>query len=180
MGIDDVLAECRVDLPRLHPAEAWAAAREADTFVVDTRPAFQRRAGEVPGAIVVERNHLEWRLDPWCAARIPEAVHPGIRWIVLCDEGYSSSLAARSLRAVGLPYATDVIGGFQAWATAGLPILHPDRPHRPRGPGEGPLCQVLVDDGGAVHDSHRSGVIAIVQADQEFAWGSLGIVPNQP
>ncbi|MFF5249349.1 rhodanese-like domain-containing protein [Streptosporangium sp. NPDC000095] len=137
MGIDNVLAAARAGLRRLHPAEAWTAAQEQDTFLVDTRPAFQRRAGEVPGAIVIERNHLEWRLDPSSSSRIPEAVHADIRWIVLCDEGYSSSLAALSLRAVGLPHATDVIGGFQAWTAAGLPFTRRSRPTRPRGPGEG-------------------------------------------
>jgi rhodanese-related sulfurtransferase len=90
---------------------------------VDTRPEYQRRAdGDIPGAVVVERNHLEWRLDPHSDSRIPEAVHDRVHWIVICDEGYSSSLAAASLRAIGLVNATDVVGGFQEWRAAGLPV----------------------------------------------------------
>jgi rhodanese-related sulfurtransferase len=107
--------------------------------LVDTRPAFQRESGgEIPGAIVIERNHLEWRLDPTCAARIPEATDHDITWIVLCDEGYSSSLAAASLQLIGLGNATDVIGGFQAWKAAGLRVTAPDTPTRPRLAGQRP------------------------------------------
>ncbi|RVX45197.1 rhodanese-related sulfurtransferase [Nonomuraea polychroma] len=137
MSIDELLAQTRAGLRRLLPVEAWAAAGSADAFIVDTRPEFQRRrGGEVPGAIVIERNHLEWRLDPLCDARIPEATSADIQWIILCDEGYSSSLAASSLRQVGLANATDVIGGFQAWTTAGLQVVRLAIPTRPRGPGE--------------------------------------------
>jgi rhodanese-related sulfurtransferase len=119
--IDDVLAEARARLQRLDPAEA--AARAADgALLVDTRPAFQRDAdGEVPGALVVERNHLEWRFDPASDARLPEATGYDVEVIVLCNEGYSSSLAADSLRSLGLHRATDVVGGYQAWRAAGLP-----------------------------------------------------------
>jgi rhodanese-related sulfurtransferase len=137
MSIDETLAEVRAGLPRLSPAAAHKAATEADTFIVDTRTDWQRRlAGEIPGAIVVERNHLEWRLDPDSAGQIPEARSTSIRWIVICDGGYSSSLAADSLRRIGLPRSTDVVGGFQAWRTAGLPVHHPPVPTRPRGAGE--------------------------------------------
>lgn len=138
IDIDQVLAEARTGLSRLSPPRAWSAAGQADSFIVDTRPAFQRRAGEIPGAIVIERNQLEWRLDPQCPARIPEAEHDRIRWIILCDEGYSSSLAARSLQNLGLRRSTDVIGGFQAWRAAGLPIVVREPPTSPRRPGEGP------------------------------------------
>jgi len=119
--IDEVLAEARARLNRLDPAEA--AARAADgALLVDTRPAFQRDAdGEVPGALVVERNHLEWRFDPASDARLPEATGYDVEVIVLCNEGYSSSLAADSLRTLGLHRATDVVGGYQAWRAAGLP-----------------------------------------------------------
>jgi rhodanese-related sulfurtransferase len=138
MSVDETLVLVRSGLPRLSPAEANAAAREAGTFIVDTRPESQRRAsGEIPGAIVVERNHLEWRLDPRSGSRIPEAVSTGVRWVVICERGYSSSLAADSLRRIGLPRSTDVIGGYQAWRAAGLPVHHPPVPTRPRGPGEG-------------------------------------------
>lgn len=133
MGITETLADARSGLRRLSPAAAQAAAREPGTFIVDTRPEAQRKDfGEVPGAIVVERNHLEWRLDPHSESRIPEAVEAGIRWIVLCQQGYSSSLAADSLRRIGLSRSTDVIGGFEAWRAAGLAIHHPALPTRPR------------------------------------------------
>ncbi|MGY1705187.1 rhodanese-like domain-containing protein [Geodermatophilus sp. SYSU D00697] len=119
--IDEVLAEARTRLHRLEPEEAAAhAARGA--VLVDTRPAYQRDAdGAVPGALVVERNHLEWRFDPASDARLPEATGYDVEVIVLCDEGYSSSLAADSLRGLGLHRATDVVGGYQAWRAAGLP-----------------------------------------------------------
>ncbi|MFF4625542.1 rhodanese-like domain-containing protein [Nonomuraea jabiensis] len=137
MSIDTLLARARTGLRRLSPAEACAAASRGTGLIVDTRPEFQRRSGgEVPGAIVIERNHLEWRLDPRCDARIPEAISADIRWIILCDEGYSSSLAASSLRQIGLANATDVIGGFQAWTAAGLQVSRLAAPARPRGPGE--------------------------------------------
>ncbi|MFW3172090.1 rhodanese-like domain-containing protein [Geodermatophilus sp. CPCC 206100] len=119
--IDEVLAEARARLDRLEPAEAAARAAEG-AILVDTRPAFQREAdGEVPGALLVERNHLEWRFDPASDARLPEASGYDVEVIVLCNEGYSSSLAADSLRALGLHRATDVVGGYQAWRAAGLP-----------------------------------------------------------
>ncbi|MET7338764.1 rhodanese-like domain-containing protein [Nonomuraea sp. NPDC005650] len=132
MSVDELLEQARRTMCRLDPAQAQEAARAPDTFIVDTRPEFQRRHdGEVPGAIVIERNHLERRLDPCSSARIPEAA-PGIRWIVLCDEGYSSSLAAWSLRQLGLTRATDVVGGFQSWLAAGLPVVTPEHPTGPR------------------------------------------------
>jgi rhodanese-related sulfurtransferase len=94
----------------------------AGALLVDIRPAAQRRReGEVPGALVVERNVLEWRLDPASGARLPEATGYDVDVIVLCSEGYTSSLAADSLRSLGLHRATDVVGGFAAWAAAGLP-----------------------------------------------------------
>ena len=121
-GIDQVLAQARAGLRRLEPQQALDAARHG-AILVDTRPEFQRRAdGEIPGAIVIERVHLEWRLDPASAARITQALDRDIEWIVICDEGYSSSLAAASLRSLSLHKATDVIGGFRAWRAAGLPV----------------------------------------------------------
>jgi rhodanese-related sulfurtransferase len=131
VSIDRLLAGARSGLDRLAPRAAAEAVR-AGALLVDTRPEYQRSAdGDVPGAIVIERNHLEWRLDPRSDARIPEAAHDRVRWIVLCDEGYSSSLAAASLRAIGLD-ATDVVGGFQEWRAAGLPVSRGVRPVRPR------------------------------------------------
>ncbi|GAA0365029.1 rhodanese-like domain-containing protein [Actinoallomurus spadix] len=132
MSVDRLLGEARARLVRLKPLEAAEAVREG-ARLVDTRPEYQRRAdGDVPGAIVVERNHLEWRLDPDGEFRIPEATGHDVRWIVICDEGYSSSLAAASLRALGLVNATDVIGGFQEWRAAGLPVHRGASPVRPR------------------------------------------------
>src|SRR5512139_3703233 len=124
MTIDEMLTVARAGLRRLTATQAWEAAQDANVSIVDIRPAFQRTAdGEIPGAIVIERVHLEWRLDPTCPARIPEAVDHHVRWIICCDEGYSSSLAAASLQAIGLPNATDVLDGFRAWRAAGLPIV---------------------------------------------------------
>ena len=132
MGIDAHLERARSGWIRLTPAEA-AARAVLGAIIVDTRPEFQRRRdGEVPGAVVVERNHLEWRLDPRSCSRIPEATGYDVTWIVLCDEGYSSSLAAHTLRRIGLLNATDVVGGFQCWRAAGLPVTHPDPPTTPR------------------------------------------------
>jgi rhodanese-related sulfurtransferase len=130
--IDDVLAAARVSLLRLGPAEAVEAARNG-ARLIDIRPQFQREAdGEIPGAIVIERNHLEWRLDPTSGSRIPEATDHDITWIVVCDEGHASSLAAASLQAVGLRNAADLVGGFQAWRRAGQAVTFPATPTRPR------------------------------------------------
>jgi len=120
-SVDELLAAARAGLPRLSPVEA-AAAIEEGALLVDIRPEWQRlREGEVPGSIIVERNHLEWRLHPASDARIEQA-EPGQRWVVICSEGYTSSLAAASLASLGIP-AADVIGGITAWAEAGLPIV---------------------------------------------------------
>jgi rhodanese-related sulfurtransferase len=130
--IEAMLHDARAGLRRLTPEQAWSAA-QAGAILVDIRPEFQRRAGgEIPGAIVIERVHLEWRCDPSSAARIPEAADRHVWWVVICDEGFSSSLAAASLQALGLPRSTDVIDGFRAWHSAGLPVVHPDQPTVPR------------------------------------------------
>ena len=119
--IADVLASARARLDRIGPQEA-AERAERGAHLVDTRPQWQReQEGGLPGAIVIERNHLEWRLDPSSDARIPEAVDHDVEWILFCSEGYSSSLAAASLRTVGLHRATDLAGGVEAWLDAGLP-----------------------------------------------------------
>ena len=119
-----LLERARARLTRLEPTEALGATRSG-AVIVDTRPEFQRRAdGEIPGAIAIERNHLEWRLHPASEGRIPEAVHADVEWVVMCDEGYSSSLAAATLQMIGLRRATDVVGGFQAWRAAGLPVIN--------------------------------------------------------
>jgi rhodanese-related sulfurtransferase len=119
--IDELLAEARSRIVRVTPAEA-ARRIGAGAVLVDIRPAAQRaREGEVPGALAVERNVLEWRFDPASDARLPEATGYDVDVIILCSEGYTSSLAADALRSLGLHRATDVVGGFSAWAAAGLP-----------------------------------------------------------
>ena len=119
--IDDLLAEARTRIVRVTPHEA-AARVAAGAYLVDIRPAAQRqREGEVPGSLIVERNVLEWRFDPASEARLPEATGYDVDVIILCSEGYTSSLAADALVSLGLHRATDVIGGFLAWAAAGLP-----------------------------------------------------------
>ncbi|WP_433394127.1 rhodanese-like domain-containing protein [Micromonospora sp. KLBMP9576] len=126
-GIDEILATARARLRRLDPERAHLAYR-GGALLVDIRPAAQRAAhGTVPGSLVIERNVLEWRLDPRCPARLPEAVGYDLRVVVICQEGYTSSLAAAALQELGLRHATDVVGGFVAWRFAGLPVLGPTR-----------------------------------------------------
>ena len=120
--IDELLERVRARIDRVEPAEA-ARRLVAGALLVDTRPVEQRdRDGEVPGAVVVDRNVLEWRLDPASPYRIPEVTGYDLDVVVLCNQGYSSSLVADTLRSLGLHRAVDVIGGFEAWAAAGLPI----------------------------------------------------------
>lgn len=118
-GVDALLAAARATLgPRPGPGDLDAV-RARGGLVVDTRPASQRdRDGELPGALVIERNHLEWRLDPAGSHRIPEADSYDREIVVVCNEGYSSTLAAVSLRQLGLHRATDLDGGYQAWLAA--------------------------------------------------------------
>jgi rhodanese-related sulfurtransferase len=119
--IAEVLADARARLDRVGPERA-AELREAGALLVDTRPQWQRDdEGAIPGALIIERNHVEWRLDPSSDAKIPEATDHDVTWILFCSEGYSSSLAAASLQDLGLHNATDLDGGFKAWAAAGLP-----------------------------------------------------------
>ncbi|MBY6302168.1 sulfurtransferase [Streptomyces clavuligerus] len=122
IGIDDLLERVRSGLDRVGPEQAFHEAA-AGALLVDIRYAALRdRDGLIPGALVVERNELEWRLDPLGSHRAPQAVGHGLRVVVVCNEGYASSLAAESLRRLGLRRATDLIGGFQAWKAAGLPV----------------------------------------------------------
>ena len=120
-AVDRLVAQARERLHRLTPAQALAA-RERGALLVDTRTEAQRREqGEIPGAIVIDRTVLEWRLDPDSPWRVPELSGPEQWVVVLCRQGYSSSLAAASLQSLGLRRATDVIGGVEAWLAAGLP-----------------------------------------------------------
>ena len=125
--VDELLARARSRIERVEPAEAWHRLA-GGALLIDTRPAEQRdRDGEVPGALVVDRNVLEWRLDPASPDRLPEVTGYDIDVVVLCNEGYSSSLVADTLRTLGLHRAVDVAGGFVAWAALGLPTTRGGR-----------------------------------------------------
>jgi histidine ammonia-lyase len=156
--IDEVLEQARATLHRFSPAEAAAAVRRG-ALLVDIRPAEQRASeGDIPGALVIERNVLEWRLDPASAARIPAAADHDVEVVIVCSEGYTSSLAAASLQELGLRRATDVDGGFQAWKRAGMPVSPPvaiaggttappdDRPPSPGASAGGPESAMLLLD----------------------------------
>ena len=121
MTIDEMLAQARSRLQRLSPQEA-SAAQQDGALLVDIRPEADRRAeGQLPGALVIERNVLEWRLDPASSAHIPQASYDA-QVVVVCNEGYTSSLAAATLHDLGITRATDLVGGFRAWKLAGLPV----------------------------------------------------------
>jgi rhodanese-related sulfurtransferase len=114
-SIDELLAAARARIDRIHPAEVPARIA-AGALLVDTRPEEQRcRDGAVPGAVVIDRNVLEWRLDPASPHRVVD-IAPDQQVVLLCNEGYASSLAAVTLRRIGLRGATDLDGGYQAWA----------------------------------------------------------------
>ena len=118
-GIEAYLDEARTELTRVTPHEVAAL---DGPLIIDIRPLHNRVAdGEIPGSIPVERIVLEWRLDPDSDHRLP-GLTADKTVVVLCNEGYASSLAARDLKRIGLPHATDLVGGFRAWAAAGLPI----------------------------------------------------------
>jgi rhodanese-related sulfurtransferase len=118
--IDAVLETARARLTRL-AADEVPGALDRGAVLVDIRPAAQRaREGEVPAAVIIERNVLEWRCDPTSDAKLPQAVGDDVEWVVLCSEGYTSSLAAAALHDLGLLRSTDVIGGYQALKTAGV------------------------------------------------------------
>jgi rhodanese-related sulfurtransferase len=118
--IDKMLDAARATLRRLHAQEVPAAVGRG-AVLVDIRPQAQRDAeGGVPAALVIERNVLEWRCDPTSDARLPQAVDDDVEWVVLCSEGYTSSLAAASLRSLGLHRATDVVGGYRSLRETGV------------------------------------------------------------
>jgi rhodanese-related sulfurtransferase len=130
-SIDEVLAEARTRIRRLDPLQARASVGEG-ALLIDMRPVWQRiRFGDFPDAILIDRNHLEWRLDPASDSRIKEATGYDVAYVIACQEGYSSSLAAATLVDLGLHKTADLTGGFQAWVEAGLPIKPgPDIPYR--------------------------------------------------
>jgi rhodanese-related sulfurtransferase len=118
-SIDDIVASARARLERVAPEDLDREQLDG-AVIVDIRPVEQRlRDGALPGAIVIDRNVLEWRLDPSCPHHLPDITGHETRIVIVCNEGYSSSLAAASLHDVGLNRATDLIGGYQAWL-AGL------------------------------------------------------------
>ncbi|MGW1885390.1 rhodanese-like domain-containing protein [Streptomyces sp. NPDC001970] len=125
VGIDALLEQVREGLDRVGPREAFDAAGSGALLVDIRYAALRDRDGLIPGALVVERNELEWRLDPQGSHRAPEATSHDLHVVVICNEGYASSLAAASLKQLGLHRATDLVGGFQAWRTEGLPVRVP-------------------------------------------------------
>jgi rhodanese-related sulfurtransferase len=121
--IAQALEAARARLRRLDPQQARRAQRDG-AVLVDIRPHAQRAtSGHIPGALVIERNVLEWRFDPESDARLPVADRYDLEVVVVCQEGYTSSLAAAALQDLGLLRATDLIGGFAAWSAAGLPVV---------------------------------------------------------
>jgi len=121
-AIDEFLADARAELDRVDPQQAYEL-QQAGALIVDIRPAADRAAyGEIPDSVVVERIVLEWRLDPASEHKLPE-ITADRPVVIVCNEGYSSSLAARDVKRLGLRHATDLIGGFHAWRAAGLPIV---------------------------------------------------------
>ncbi len=124
-GVDRLLAQSRARLRRVDPRQAAQIVNDGG-LLIDIRPAAQRAEfGEVPGAVVVERNVLEWRLDPQGPARLEGVEDPDRPVVLMCQAGYASSLAAASLLDLGRSAATDLAGGFDAWKAAGLPTTPP-------------------------------------------------------
>jgi rhodanese-related sulfurtransferase len=122
-SIAELLADARATLRRVSPVDAVSATARG-ALLVDIRPSELRtRDGNIPGALVIDRNVLEWRLDPASPDRTPEITSHDQVIVVICDEGYASSLAAATLQQLGLRNATDLVGGFQAWRAAGLPVV---------------------------------------------------------
>ena len=128
LTIEQVLSAARARLRRLSPDAAYEAVAKTEAVLVDIRPESQRAIeGSIAGALVVDRNVLEWRFDPASSSRLPVATNHDLQVIVFCSEGYTSSLAAASLKDLGLWRATDMVGGFHAWRATGLPIVLPGK-----------------------------------------------------
>jgi rhodanese-related sulfurtransferase len=126
LSIEQMLSAARTRLRRLSPDVVYGTVAKTEAILVDIRPESQRVIeGSIPGALIVERNVLEWRFDPASNSRLPIATDHHLQVIVFCSEGYTSSLAAAALQDLGLWRATDMVGGFHAWRAAGLPIATP-------------------------------------------------------
>jgi rhodanese-related sulfurtransferase len=124
--VDELLAQARATLPDRPSAVQAACAQASGALLIDIRGDDQRREdGLIPGAIVLPRNCLEWRCDPASEWRHPAITRRDVRIILVCNQGYQSSLAAATLQKLGLIHATDLDGGFTAWAAAGLPVIGP-------------------------------------------------------
>jgi rhodanese-related sulfurtransferase len=123
--LEELLREARATIERLEPAEAWAAAYDG-ALIVDTR--VDRAAGVVPGSLHLPLSVLQWRVDPDSSWRNPHVGGLETRLILICDHGESSSLAAASLRELGFTQVGDVVGGFEAWLAAGLPVTQAPEP----------------------------------------------------
>jgi rhodanese-related sulfurtransferase len=136
-SLDELLRDARSRIERLEPAEAWAAGREG-ALIVDTR--VDRSAGVVPGSLHVPLSVLQWRVDPDSAWRNPHVGGLDAHLILICDHGESSSLAAASLLELGFTRVGDVVGGFEAWAAAGLPVAPPPLPAEGLPGMRGPLA----------------------------------------
>jgi rhodanese-related sulfurtransferase len=121
-SVDELLAQARTRLERVDPRQALAAVESGEALIVDIRADSQRAAdGVVPGAVFIPRNVIEWRADP-STGYADERLTSGRRIVVMCNEGYQSSLVAATLQELGLEDATDLAGGFQAWRGAELPV----------------------------------------------------------
>jgi rhodanese-related sulfurtransferase len=139
-GVERMLAAARKRIQRVRPEDAWAAASTGEALIVDLRSSDERRRhGVVPGSLHVPRSVLEWRADPASEWRNPH-LQARVRLILLCAEGYSSSLAAASLVDLGHGSAGDVVGGFEGWRSAGLPVATAPEDNGPR-PGMGDPAQ---------------------------------------
>lgn len=125
LTINELLQQAREQISRLTPHEA-ADAQSAGAVIVDTRDSADRAAeGIIPGSVLVTRNTLEWRADPAAEASDPRLANLEADLLIVCNDGYSSSLAADTLRQLGHPTAGDIIGGYRAWKAAGLPTTAP-------------------------------------------------------
>ena len=155
--VDELLAEARSVLPhRPSPAEALHA-QAGGALLVDIRGDDQRRDGLIPGAIVVPRNCLEWRCDPASRWRHPAIARRDLCIILVCEQGYQSSLAAATLQQLGLIHATNLDGGFTAWAAADLPVIAP--------PTAGPTARHIAVHS-PVNRDHRPGTRMAVIIEQ--------------